>query len=324
MTTDFYASSIQYLDHLAPIWLEIPEDHRGEFLARAGSPVADLAKLDYGIETSPPSRGSTRSVVVASFGDLKTVSPRPAVLVEHGAGQTYDRTTPHPSGPGGPGREGVILFIVPNSRVADLNRASYPDTPNAVVGCPKLDRWVGHTPPPGDPVVAVSFRWNCPLGPESVGAFPHYQKHLHRLAREFPGALGHGHPNILPELAASYIRYGLEITGRFDTVLDEAHIYIVDNSSTMFEFAATGRPVVVLNAPWYRRHVDHGLRFWEYADIGVQVDDPANLNSAIYRALEDAPKQAERRRRIVAAVYADLNGQASTMAATAILEATTQ
>jgi hypothetical protein len=49
-----------------------------------------------------------------------------------------------------------------------------------------------------------------------------------------------------------------------------AAVYVCDNSSSMYEFAATGRPVVVLDLPegrikgiGYRRNINHGLRFWD-------------------------------------------------------------
>ena len=57
----------------------------------------------------------------------------------------------------------------------------------------------------------------------------------------------------------------------FDEVMERSTLYICDNSSTLYEFASTGRPVVVLNAPWFRRDIEHGLRFWEHADVGVSV-----------------------------------------------------
>ena len=99
---------------------------------------------------------------------------------------------------------------------------------------------------------------------------------------------------------------------RFEDVVRRADLYIADNTSTLFEFAALDRPVIVLNAPWYRRGVEHGLRFWEFADVGVQVDDPESLVDAIGRALED--RDGSRRRSIVRALYANL-GDATARAA---------
>ena len=53
-----------------------------------------------------------------------------------------------------------------------------------------------------------------------------------------------------------YEAHGIEYVPDFDDVLRRADVYACDNSSTLYEFASTGRPVVVLNAPWYRwKHI---------------------------------------------------------------------
>ncbi len=327
-TLDFFASKTQYLDHLAPIWSALPADHRGDFLAGAGSLVSERAALDYGITTEAPDRGRdrTRTVVVASYGDLRAIGRRSSVFVEHGAGQIYyPDGPPHPSSPGGPGRDSVRLFVVPNLTVAARNSRFYRTTPNAVVGCPKLDPWHRNPPTPWTaasgrpPVVALSFRWPCGLAPECRGALDHYRGALRRVAEAFPGAIGHAHPNHHADLYGTCRAAGLEPVARFSEVLDRADIYCVDNSSTMFEFASTGRPVVVLNAPWYRRDVSHGLRFWDAADVGIGVDNPDELVDTIRLALTDPPDVAERRRARAADVYAATDGAATRRAVDAIV-----
>lgn len=323
---DFYASHVHYLEHLAPIWRQLPPDVRGEFLAGAGL-TQDRALVDYGIETSilrRQDRTGTRAVVAASYGDFRAVGERPVIFLEHGAGQTYGNPQ-HSSHPGGKHRAGIIGYLAPNDTVAEANLTAYPTVPNFVVGIPKLDQWHANPPEPWTPssgrppTIAVSFTWNRPHDPESKSAYPHYVRYLHRLARTFPGALAHGHPRIFPELVADYRRFGFQLAPRFSDVLDHADIYICDNSSTIYEFASTGRPVVVLNAPWYRRHIEHGLRFWEYADVGLQVDHPTDLIDTVHAALTDPTEVAERRETIINSVYSHIDGNAAKRSAEAIM-----
>jgi hypothetical protein len=98
-------------------------------------------------------------------------------------------------------------------------------------------------------------------------------------------------------------------------VVERADVYLNDSSSTLYEFAATGRPVVVLNAPWYRPDIDHGLRFWEHADVGVQVGNPYALLEAVHEALQDGAGQQLLRQAAVDAVYPVQNGTSAAQAA---------
>ena len=313
---DFYAGHRHYAEHLLPVWEALDPDERGTFYGRRPA-CYWLGARGIPSAIATPRRGGGPPVVVASFEDLRTARylGRVTALLEHGAGQTYgDR---HASNPGGIDRAGCRLFLCPSDRVAEANRKAYPDVPAVVVGCPKLDGVGGFRDPETPDRVAVSFHWNNPQAPESRWAFPHYSEAVKRLP---PGSLGHGHPRAWRFLDRFYRFAGLESVAEFSEVLERAAVYVCDNSSTLYEFAAIDRPVVVLNAPGYRRDVDHGLRFWELADVGVQCDQPEDLPAAIATALEDPPEQAEKRRLAVAAVYPALDGQAAQRAAEALRE----
>jgi hypothetical protein len=67
--------------------------------------------------------------------------------------------------------------------------------------------------------------------------------------------------------------------------------------------------VVVLNAPWYRRDVHHGLRFWD-AIPGPQVDHSRDLVPTVLEALADPPEFQYLRENALAKVYAYRSGAA--------------
>ena len=234
---------------------------------------------------------------------------RPRIArIEHGAGQSYQ--SGHGSYAGGNGCEAVSLFLMPNQYSADLWQSRYPEAQVEIVGSPRLDTLPARDTNPG-PTVAISFHWDCYLLGETRSAVDHYRSVLPELAERFT-VMGHGHPRAFEpgRLARIYRRAGIEQETSFDEVCRKADIYVCDNSSSLFEFAATGRPVVVLNAPWYRRNVDFGLRFWDAADVGIQVDQPGQLIAAIERAVQDPPQQRHKRERALAQVYAYRSGAA--------------
>jgi hypothetical protein len=316
---DALASERHFVDHLAPIWLALPDGLHGRFLVADRTLVRHAAGR--GIDAALATRTSD-PLLVASYGDQKRgrrLGATSFVSMEHGAGQSYGgdpRSARHGSYAGGADRADTSVFLVPNEQAAARWRVAYPTAGVSIIGSPKLDTLPARQPGPG-PVVALGFHWPCAIAPEARTAFPHYRTVLQALAREFT-LLGHGHPRFMGRLTSFYRSAGIEPVEDFDDVLRRADLYVCDNSSTLFEFAASGRPVVVLNAPWYRRDVDHGLRFWDAATVGPQVDDPADLAAAIERALGDPPQQRAERERVIASIYARPPGGAARAAADAI------
>lgn len=172
----------------------------------------------------------------------------------------------------------------------------------------------------GPPLVAFTWHWQYDGVPEGRSALPHYRAAVEALAvtpRPY-ALLGHAHPRAWKEVAPWYDQLGIESTPNLDDVFDRADLLVADNTSALYEFASLDRPVLVLNAPWYRRDVEHGGRFWRWADVGVQVDHPDQLAGGITVALTDPPLIAQRRRQIVAEVYASADGTAAARAVHAI------
>lgn len=313
LAIDVLATEPHFAEHLLPIWDALSPTMRGAFVMPAHqAPTA--ARL--GIRAGHP---RADAVLVASWGDHKrarTYGYQQIARIEHGVGQWFVGDD-HPSYAGGRGAEDVGLFLVPNAYCGDRWQAAYPAARVAVVGCPKIDR-----PPiyfPADPpVVVVSFHWGGSHIPEAGSAFDDFAAAVIGLRDDERFRIAvHAHPKAAHHIEPWARRHRIDFIPTFDQVLQVAAAYVCDGVSTLYEFASTGRPVVVLNAAAYRPHVNHGLRFWDEANVGVQVDDPADMADAIVEALRDRPAQRRQREASVRRVYAH-RGDAARRAARAI------
>jgi len=238
--------------------------------------------------------------LVASYGDLTRVRAkhRRIVLMQHGIGQSYgDR---NPAYPGGRDNDAVGLFLVPGPHPAERWRNAYPKARVEVVGIPLLDDLPSRVPD-GKITVAVTFHW-------LKHAQNFYRNEVLKLTDEF-NVIGHGHPRAYG-LPRFWTHNGIEHVASFRAVCERADVLIFDNTSAGYLFAATGRPVVVLNSPDYKKSWDYGLRFWDAADIGPQVDEAADLRPAIRRALELRPEDVAAREAALDMVYGYRSGAA--------------
>jgi hypothetical protein len=266
--------------------------------------------------------------LVASAGCAKRPDLQRIIYVEHGAGQAYPgdpASSTSGSYSGGPGHERVVLFIAPGEHVADRWRDAYPDTPTAVVGCPRLDHHHQIRRLRAErPRVAVSFHWPCPLIPETQWALPHHRRALEPLTAALRGVdatlVGHGHPRAWRALSAVWGRLGVPAEPDAGVVLATADLLIADNTSLLPEAASCGIPLLWLNAPWWRRNVHHGGRFWEWPRGQYQADDPDDLPALALAALDDPPPVRAAREAMVSSIYAHSDGHAAERAAAAILE----
>jgi glycosyltransferase involved in cell wall biosynthesis len=329
VTVDFVACEPQFIDHAAPVWRAVPSSVRGRFLvdgtlmARAEAKGIDAVEIDANVlrfRTPPPKAnpGDGPTAFVVSIGDTKVarrLGYRRFVFMEHGAGQAYTAqagiNARNPSYAGGIDREDVGLFLVPNEYSAALWRAAYPAASVAVIGCPKLDDLPARNLDGPAPVVAISFHWPAFVAPEAGNALGTFLPALAELAKRYQ-VIGHAHPKgDWPErMERIYRRAGIEFVRDFDEVCRRADVYVCDNSSTLFEFAATGRPVVVMNDVSWRRNAQHGLRFWDAAHVGVNVDRADRLVDAVAEALDDRAEQRAMRSDALDIVYAYRTGAA--------------
>ena len=320
---DAVASQTHFVDHIAPVWLALPEAERGTLWYCGRDTPRDLPGL---VQAPRPSK-SSRHTLAASSSDLSLSrrEGRPVAIMEHGCGQSFGgdprRGGYSPSYAGGRGRD-AQMFLHPGSHPAGRDRAAYPRARVEVVGCPKLDDLPRKPVMGAAPVVAVSFHWDCPVSPETRSAFGDFSRQAASLASATGlRVVGHGHPRKLgrPDapglLAQWYQDHGIEVLWSFEDVCRTADLYVNDASSTLFEFASTGRPVVVMNPSWYRREVNHGLRFWEASTVGVNVGPRESLAEAIVGALADTAERRAAREAALDLVYAYRSGGAERAAA---------
>lgn len=291
---DVYGSERHYVDHLAPLWRALPTSEQGSFWCTPRKGVhayAEALGLPVRVCGNVP---GANPVVVASFGDERDVAGRQIALVEHGAGQSY---SDHIFGAEQTDREAISLFICPNDTIALRARDTFPHARIEVVGCPKLDVHAELAarrfarPEIASRTVAFSWRWEDRSAAESRSGWMHYRAGFAAAVVELHAAgcrvIGHGHPRALPTLRREYDRAGIEVVDRLDDVIELADVLVCDNSSAIFEAAACGVVPVFANAPWYRRNVCHGLRFWTYAHLGPNVANATEIPAAVEDALDN-------------------------------------
>jgi hypothetical protein len=309
---DAYATEPHYLDHLAPIWVNLPDEAKGRFYAppwiHSGETGITLHPRSGWMRDTP-----TNLTLVASHRDLNRIRPRQGILLEHGAGQTYGRNEPDHAG--GTGRDNAIGFLCPNETVAQANRDAYPHIPAHAVGSPKLDAWK-HLPEAHPWTVTIAPHWDDTRYPESRSALPWIRPHLRTLTEHLQaeGIIlhGHGHPRLWPPIETTWKQADITPIRPQREALTQTRVHVFDNTSHGFEAAALGHPVILLNPPWYRRETRHGLRFWEWADIGPQIDHLDDLATAIIATVDDGGEGYRRDREAMAeAVFGPLEGAIS-------------
>lgn len=311
---------------LLPLYLDLPEEYRGTFYARG---QANKRARDAGVQAvSSRLRERKAPVVVASHEDYRSSRPAPIVMVNHGCGQTYHAIDSelgyrHPSYSGGTDRDRIVLNLCPSERDAALNRKWWPDAKSVACGPWRLDPFFrGDRGQADEELIVFSFHADVAIAPETRWAFGHYRDAIKSIAKSGKFNLaGHGHPRVQHQLAPFWRECGIPFIRDLDEVLDRASLYVIDNSSSAMEAAALDIPVLTLNAPGYRRHVEHGLRFWS-AIPGLAIDNPEDLQRGITLALENSEVLATKRWKAVAEVYDGdvLNGHATERAVNTLIE----
>lgn len=319
-----YAAEYYYIDHLVSIWQALPVEARGPWwitekgahrLEFYGIPreAAYIAKDRTRLTSAVKRSGDSSPLLTASYGEWKQVR-------SCGLSAPY---MPHGQGGGGNAVEAtwrrhahelpVMFCAAERGKFDGLNCVP-------LDGQPKVERWLGHRPNNQKPVIAISFRWR-----ESTCALVHYKRHLASFIQEARErgweVLGHGHPLAWQQrFKPLWKSLGVQFTGDFEKVQRIADVYCADASSTSFEFLATDRPVVFLDAPVYDGRREIMWHRFSHAYGGVTCTEPTALADAVAVALEDPPEQRALRAKAIREIFGANDGAASKRAADYLLE----
>jgi len=302
---EVFASLAHYRAHIAPIWWALPEAMRG--------PIHPLGDME---PTYPDSVG-----LVASAVDCHLLRGKCKVIyVEHGAGQTYTggdlaaAQNPSYSAHGGERWPHVIGFIAPSLQVA----RNWKSAPAVAVGCPKMDQYIGWRCQQRS--VCFVWHWDANFCPEASQTWTYWAAGMKEVTDHFKRqeviVYGHGHPKWGGALDMPMRMAGMSVLPSEVGVFLHASTMFVDNSSLGPEFASLGRPVYWLNAPWYRRDVCHGRRFWEWTALTAAFDSPAELLDIDIDLLNSSYDS----RRLAENAYAYFDGEAAQRAALFVMQ----
>lgn len=248
--------------HIDAIWSRLPDSLTGE----------------RHVDTHAQARKHWRPddiVMVASYLDIFAAKHHRVIYVEHGAGQQYNGNGAAANYyHGGEHPDNVIGYLGPRQSVIEAWQR-----PGFATGCPVVDPYQLFAP---EKVAAITFHYK-PLAarnvPEIGTAFDHYESRLSAVIRALRDhgyeVLGHRHPRF-NHLRGYWERVHGIAEASVHEVRTRAQLLIADNTSLMYEMLYLGRDVIALNAPWFRRNVEHGLRFWSHAP-SVQAENPGEL-----------------------------------------------
>lgn len=320
MKLDFLARRAHYIDHMVPIYHMLPAHCRGGFHVSADLVEYAQEQRIKDIHVFDKTKGWDDHVLTCGYGDMTSasrMSRHKLIMMEHGIGHGFG-TAAYPNGIGR--RDLVDFFLYPNQYTAD-KALTVRKTPYDIIGTPKMDQIVNTIGSWGasERTICISFHWGDGKQnpPESGSALNHYRSILPVLNKKYK-LLAHGHPLARQVHKPIYQDLGIEFVDDFMDVCRRASIYINDLSSTLYEFLCTGKPVILLNAPWFRRDVQWGIRFWDYSNVGINVEDPAQLCDAIDRTFENYLICEDARRKAIQDLYPFLGYSASVAASTLV------
>lgn len=323
---DMFARRFHFLEHIKPIWDELPEENRGRFMIpevllpyakSVGLDATPLKQLSPNNPLNVNPKGNDPILTCAS-GDMQTSwnsnRKRQHILMEHGVGLVFPGNQSYAGSRGI--RVRAALTLAPNKAVYQLTKNAIPNMPQEIIGTPYLDKWAGISKlkrtMPTKPIVCISFHWpGGAVAPEAGNALDDFLPVLSELSKqENFSIIGHAHPRHIDNMTKIFKEHGIPTIRYFKDVMKLAHLYVCDASSTIYEFLVTGWPVLIMNSKKFRKNVNFGVRFWDYTDVGKQVDEPNQLIPSINWTLENPYTHYKERQDAIRALYPNLGHSA--------------
>lgn len=302
---NFFADEEHYLKHLSPVWRQLLPERRGFFIIKDN--LERLAKTE-GIGRyllyrqrpmdEPNVRGAvitythpseTLAMVVSARDHANALAMGFAVVRgEHGIGQTYvaGKKTDSSVYAGSPNHRLLFAYFAPGVHPYQKQTEAHPEVVAYRTGSPFLDRFAPY-PEPEPAGVGFVFHWDNTVQAESAATWPYWSNQICELVAAGQEVWLHCHPRERGRFAAEFLQPS-GLTDRWVPTLEELHlkcgVVCGDNTSAMYLLAGAGHPLVVLNHSKYRHNINHGLRFWDAADVGVNCDRASDLPAAIEMA----------------------------------------
>jgi len=282
-----YATLPHYRRHLHSVWRHLPDGVRGTMISD-GRQIRRLDRHDI--------------VMVAGRRDLNVVTEHRVIYMNHGSGQSFPGDAAarrHPNYTGAAHPANVIGYIVPRPEVGERWGRDH-----FVAGCPPLD---DVTPACHPHIAAITFHFDASrVCPEARSARNHYRPQLRDMVRHLEDqgftVIGHWHPREERIMAPLWAKLNIEPVATIEEVLTRAGLFIADATSVVYEAALCDIPVVNLNAPWYRKNVHHGLRFWSHIP-GIQIESAAEFCDLDWRRHVDEDPDRDLRRSVADFAY---------------------
>lgn len=268
MSVGFFASQESYREHLRPIWDALEPEERGVW-------AEDHVRVPTWVNPSVP----VTTWMAASHRDSAALYrlQTPRVHMEHGVGlQWYPPYQIH-----------HLIFrsviAAPNEFIAQRFRDVKKRLRVKVIGTPKLDHLSKLEP--GD-AAAVSFHWTGVMRQKQT-SFDHWREMVIELASERE-LLGHAHPKIWKKAQRFYEEIGIEPVQSFEEVCRRANLYLCDHSSTLYEWSALDRELILLRRDGHREQIPQrsGLLWESFSGIGPELRLGGSLRAALEAAAD--------------------------------------